>query len=456
VAQHRLPAPDSRYFVHEPNARVLRPDWDEFVSRDELCETVQQTLADDRTYVSTLTGVGGVGKTAVACWAVLRAYERQQFEFIVSVSAKDRELTDRGIQAGVPTLTSFDDLLTQILEVLGFSEFCAGSSQDCERAATGLLPGLSLLLFVDNLETVEDRRVVQFLETLPKPVKAITTSRMARVRTAAFPISVGPFTCDEAVRFFDVHLQRRGKLALKQAGRTEKERIVDACSRLPLAIEWLVGQSRELSSALHLADQLAGSGRRDDELLEFCFRSVHSALTPQGRMVLAALTLDHRPQVLEALAASIDLTLELADEALTDLEGCSLTERVWDARMHDFAFRALPLTRRFAYRELQRIPGEELRMRGRLSDWYRTVDIPTEQREAMVAIRQGATDPDTALVEAAISFRKQGKAQEADQFFRRAGGTTARPFLVPTSSSRALASRRRGQAARAVARRPRA
>ena len=203
LAKNRLPSSDAKFLVNDSRAKILRPDWTHFVVRDELCPRVLSGLSDDRTYVTTLNGLGGIGKTALATWAVIEAYRRSQFEFIVSVSAKDRELTLQGLKPVEATLSTYDDLLNEILSVLGFSDMLGAALEAREEAARELIAGTSLLLFVDNLETVDDRRVIEFLERLPKPVKAITTSRSASVRTAAFPISVGPLSDTEATKFFD-------------------------------------------------------------------------------------------------------------------------------------------------------------------------------------------------------------------------------------------------------------
>jgi tetratricopeptide (TPR) repeat protein len=420
LARNRLPSPDARFLVRSESARILRPDWDEFVERDELCAEVRQGLIDDRTYVTTLTGVGGVGKTALACWAVIEAYREGRFGHFVSVSAKDRTLSEAGIRAVQPTLTSFDDLLNETLRVLGFPEYCGAEIEEREAIVRQLLSETNALLFVDNLETVEDRRVVQFLETLPKPTKAITTSRTTPVRRAAYPITVGPFTVKEGLRFFDMHARRRGKDVLLQGRPAEKERIAAGCSNIPLAIEWVIGQAVDLEAALAHAEALAGSGTKDEELLEFCFRRVHTALTEEARGLLEALAVVDRPQVLEAAAAASGHSLEVCDGAIGELEAYSLVERVWDPSMHDFAFRMLPLTRRFAYRELQRHVGEEKRIRGRLSDWFEGKDVPDEGRALIVASRRGRKDPEAALVDAAIDFRRQGRVSEAEKYFLQA------------------------------------
>ena len=420
LARNRLPSPDARFLVREERARILRPDWEEFVVRDDLCRTVLSALKDDRTYATTLSGVGGVGKTALACWAVLHAYHDKLFDYIISVSAKDRTLTQGGIRAVQPTLTSFDDLLNETLEVMGFQEFLNVPIEEREEVVREILPETNCLLFVDNLETVDDPRIVQFLETLPKPTKAIATSRTVPIRRAAFPIAVGPFTPKEGVVFLDLHARRRGKALIAEGTTAEKERIVVGCSNVPLAIEWVVGQSPDLESAIRHADALARSGTKDDELLEFCFRRVHAELSEEARGVLEALAISDRPQVLEAVAAASGHSIELCDGALLELESCSLLERVWDQNMHDFAFRMLPLTRRFAYREVQRHLGEELRIRRRLSEWHEGKDVPEESRALIVAVRRGRRDPDAALVDAAIDFRRAGRIKEAEKYFQQA------------------------------------
>ncbi|HEV8661177.1 MAG TPA: RNA-binding domain-containing protein [Thermoanaerobaculia bacterium] len=301
LAKNRLPSPDSRFLINDARARILRPDWSEFITRDELCTRVVAGINDGRTYVTTLTGIGGIGKTALACWGVLEAYKESRFEFIISVSAKDRELSEKGIKPIEATLTSYDDLLNEILDVLGFSEYKSESTESREGTVRALLDGASVLLFVDNLETVDDGRVVTFLETLPKPTKAITTSRTNAVRTAAFPITVGPLSDQEAVKFFDRYALVIGRPTLRNAAPAEKLRIVRACSAVPLAVQWLIGHSADVASALRLADAISTSGARDEELLEFCFRRVHVGLTEAARYVLAALTLTDKPQPIEAL-----------------------------------------------------------------------------------------------------------------------------------------------------------
>jgi Schlafen, AlbA_2 len=70
------------YAVDEPFFRVLNPDYAHFVHREIACREIGDALIDPRTSVASIIGVGGVGKTALATWAALRAFEQHQFGFI--------------------------------------------------------------------------------------------------------------------------------------------------------------------------------------------------------------------------------------------------------------------------------------------------------------------------------------------------------------------------------------
>lgn len=100
----------------------------------------------------------------------------------MSITAKDRELTSTGIQALEPSLTSFEALLNNVLDVLNFPEYKAKDVKEKEASVRGLIADSGGLLFVDNLETVDDARIIQFLDSLPFGFRALTTSRRIGAR----------------------------------------------------------------------------------------------------------------------------------------------------------------------------------------------------------------------------------------------------------------------------------
>jgi len=337
------------------------------------------------------------------------------------VSAKDRSLSERGITADKPTLSSFDDLLDQLADTLGFSELRTLDSAAKEQEILDLLKDTKALIYVDNLETVvDDLRLIHFLENLPKPVKTITTSRIAVIKTAAFPIVVGSLTESEAIKLFDEQAKRKDKNELRAATPAEKQRIVAACAYVPLAIEWLVGQARDIPAAVATAEAFSQTGKKGEELLEFCFRRVHSNLPGAEKSILAALCLDERPMELLALTAASELEIEVVESALETLMDNSLVERQWDARTNDYKYKVVTLTRRFGYREVHKVAGAEAQMRQRLSHWYEARDVPEAHREYIRASRSGDGAPEIEFVDLAILRRKNHQRAEAEELYLRA------------------------------------
>ncbi len=414
----RIPNANAQFLVNEVSYRIIRPDWDEFVPRDNLCDSVLEGLQDERTYVTSLTGIGGAGKTALACWGVLQAYENKWFDFIVSISAKDRALTSSGIQAVTPTGSNLESILDSILDTIGFSELVSLPLSDKKQEVRTLIKGHRLLLFADNLETVTDDALIQFLDNLPIPVKAILTSRTARIRKAVFPIEVGAFEEKEALTFLDLTAARKGRDFIPDMNQKERMLIVDSCYRIPLVIEWLVGVVKDAPSAVEFARQLELNPKRSEEVLEFSFRRVHEQLEFDARKVLKALSLFTDPQPVEAIGAACDMRIDAVNSALDELLDASLVVKAFDQRLNDTIHGMLPITRRFAYAELSKEQGMEQSLRKALSIYYEGSDIyDPVKRKAVVAIRQGKRDVDTLLVDAAKEIRNEGRLDEAEKLF---------------------------------------
>ena len=420
ASEHRI-ASNAVYCVDEPNFRVLRPDYRQFTYRKQICEHLKEALASPRTFVTSLTGIGGVGKTALASWITLSAFEQKQFDFIVSVTAKDRGLSTAGIVALTPNLSSLDDLLRAICETTGFTEYLdRGTTDEQSRLVKdNILSQFSGLLLVDNLETVDDPRIITFLETLPLPCRAIVTSRRIRVRVSCQPIDVGTFQEGEAISFLDECARTSGKYFFADMGAVQKLAVVNSCDRIPLVIEWFVGRSKSPEKALVHAQGLANESKHGDELVEFCFRRVFGELSERQRSVLKVLAVIGRPMPIEAIsAATLNSIPDIGDD-IEELREYSLLERQYDSHYHDVVHSLLPITNTFIYREVTKILGYEEDVRKRLTNWYQAKDIsdPVE-RALMQKVRRGERNPELVYLQVANDLLEGKTPLLAERYFR--------------------------------------
>lgn len=409
------------YSVDIPHYRILSPDYGQFVLRDELCRKVERALRDPRTSVTSLVGVGGVGKTAIATWAVQQAYERSAFEFIVSVTAKDRELTGAGIQSIEPSLTSFEQLLDDVLTTLEFPDLLDEPIADKERDVRALLDGSQGLLYVDNLETVDDDRIIQFLDDLPPGVRAITTSRRSRVRVAVRPVDVTPMTDAEGDKFIRARAEETRKEYLLRLSQAERARVVQACDGLPLAIVWALARARSAADALELAEGISDGGLRSEELLEFCFRRVFEALPGAEKAVLQVAALFTEPIAPEAVSVATELPLGEVLDAANSLVSDGLMQSIFDSKRNDRVFRLMPLTGRFVYQQVARQPKFERDARRRLGRYFDATDVRDQRDRAVIReLRQGRAGAEEAVLNLAIAAERRGDLRNAEDLYRQA------------------------------------
>lgn len=438
------PSYGERYSIDEPYFRVLAPEYLHFLERPSIGELIERSLRDNRVSVTSLIGVGGMGKTALATWAANRAYASSEFGFIVSTTAKDRELSATGILGLSAPLTSYEDLLDQVCDVLGFPDEKAGDTKARESIIREVIAGSNGLLFVDNLETIDDKRLIAFLDDLPQGVRALVTSRRHSVRTAARPIDIPALSDSELVAY--VRLLQSESSFSHASGLNDQQAVAfgRAWDGIPLAIRWALARTKSVPELLQQSAIPVGQRLHGDQLLEFSFRRVFERLTNAERAVLEALSILEQPIPTEALVAGTGVQDDRALDAVEELVDDGLVHRVFDADRNDYCFTVAPVTRAFVRHDFQRHPEASRSAQRRLSAWFEASDIGNDEQRLLVReIRAGKNANDSALVDLAIAAERRDDFDGAEKLYRQALARNPRSWRAARAAAEFYRHRRR-------------
>lgn len=349
------------YDVDEPYYLLLSPHHDQLIGRHALKDQLYEAL-NSRSYIVSLDGVGGVGKSALAIDVVRQLYDSGEYEFIISLSAKAK-VWQQGSSGRKAHFTGLAELLKEMARVL-YPEGSWASLDSMKIDLLELMKGNNGLIFVDNLENVTDDNVFGFLKEIPHPVRVLITSKVRRGALPMDTLFVPEMTEEEGRMLFSHELKRIG--AISDLGRSETiDKIVEAAGRLPLAIKWAASLALSDNSLPRVLEEFQKGGVQKYEFLSYCFSEMVDGLSPVARE--CALLCPYLPD--ESWNTSM-LSLALSrnpfeiDAAIGELESRGLIVRGTHA---DTRF-VLPLTMDFLSERLRKNKHFRQEVDRRLSD----------------------------------------------------------------------------------------
>jgi hypothetical protein len=321
------------------------PPRSEFIGRDAEKSRMQEALCS-RSYLISIDGIGGIGKTSLALEVVydcLRASKGKQpddgiatFEGFIWTTARDRNL-------------SLNAVLDTIARTLEYPGIVQQPSEEKQAAIRKLLQAKPYLLVIDNFETITDDSVRDFLLNLPEPSKVLITTREQKLRQVR-AISVKGLTEPEALALIRSEGRRLGLVSLEQAEDRTLLRLYAATGGAPLAIKWAVGQIKQKGQSLDTV--LAALHEARGDIFEQVFVRSWELLSVEARQVLMVMPIFAAPTIRAALEAASDVHHFALDEALGQLVETSLVDATDELEVARRRYSMHPLTRAFAAAKL--------------------------------------------------------------------------------------------------------
>jgi len=256
------------------------PDFDNtgFIGRQKDIQDIKKLILGNNPVIS-IIGDGGIGKTALAlkvAYDILDIKEQNPFDIIIWSSAKTTMLTAQGINDIKTSLQDFGGFIDFIYESIGEEK-----NQDDLSIILEYMEVFNVLLVIDNLETILDERIREFIREASQRCKILITSRIG-LGELEFRRNLSGLSERESITLI------RQLASIKQSDIVNKipnEKLINVAENLqfnPLALKWFVD-----SVELGISPEEVVLNK--NSLLDFCLSNVYEKLSANSILVINTL-----------------------------------------------------------------------------------------------------------------------------------------------------------------------
>lgn len=292
-----------------------------FVGRAKDISRIRGLLASEVHRVITISGAGGVGKTALCLKVLTQILQTPNplFDGIIWISAKESKLTYLGIEDLEPTVRSYEEFLDTIFEVLAYEpreESVAAKEAEIQQI---FALRKTTLIVVDNLETVADERILNFILDTPNVKFLITSRRGLGQVERRFELSA--LSRKEAIQLFRLIARDKGVESLAKLDNAAIQGYVERLSNYPLAIKWAIGQfaiGKNLNNIFETIDS------NTSDIARFCFEKIFADLSAECKRLLCVLSCFDDPPATGLLKYVADVDQIALEDSIKELVLLSL------------------------------------------------------------------------------------------------------------------------------------
>jgi hypothetical protein len=248
-------------------------------------------LRDPERKIILLTGLGGIGKTALAREAVEQCISEGLFEYIVWGSAKTEQFVGERVQKLSTDDFTFGTMIEDIARQVGREDILRMKMEERQSAIQALLAAKRVLIVVDNLDTArESEELVGNLVPLLGKSKALCTSRHGLQNDQIYSLRLKGLSAEAGRDFLREEAEARNIEGLANSSDVILNRIHKATGGVPLAMRLVAGQvSRQPLKDVLEALERASSKEKDYEFYRYIYQRSWAMLEIDAQKALVSM-----------------------------------------------------------------------------------------------------------------------------------------------------------------------
>ncbi|MCB0170847.1 MAG: hypothetical protein KDJ97_09885 [Anaerolineae bacterium] len=316
------------YQTHLEKRLRLPPNPPLFGVEDRLNGLLEALTAPATSWLTSVEGLGGIGKTALVNAVIRRPELIVEFQDIAWVSAKTRAFfPGMGFENETSPALTVETLIDTLLEQFNQTALLTQSPQEKKAALIRLLKQAPYLIVVDNLETMIDfQTLLPVLWEIANPSKVVLTSRHS---LHAYPeiscLTLATLSPVDTYALIRYEAKMRGLPMLANAVEADLDRIYQVVGGNPLALKLVAGQTAFLPLSQVLDNLRVARGKNISELYTYIYWQDWQMLTEPARQTLLIMPLAQEGILKHLLVLSRLEPSELHD-ALQQLATLSLVQ----------------------------------------------------------------------------------------------------------------------------------
>lgn len=280
-----LSMPSVKNLENEVYHNLPIPDFDDtgFIGRKKDIQDIKNLILGNNRVVS-IIGDGGIGKTALAlkiAYDILDLRDKNPFDIVLWCSAKTTMLTAQGITDIKNALQDYGGLLEFITDIVGKKK-----EADNLEIILEYLEVFNVLLIIDNLETILDEKIREFIREASQRSKIIITSRIG-LGELEFRRNLLGLSEAESIVLVRQFANLKQSEILKKIPNDKLVQIAHKLHFNPLALKWFVNS---VETGISPDEVLVNK----ENLLNFCLSNVHSKLSDNAKNLLDTLLASRR------------------------------------------------------------------------------------------------------------------------------------------------------------------